>query len=308
MTGATDLVARRQRPEGASREGASPPCFFERKPSYFLHNARPAIVSRVARRRMIRRNVSAPMDDVSSPRREPILNVPPVMVALLAVLGLVHAVRGFLLSDESELDFLLLFAFIPARYDATLIALPGGLAAEVVDLRDLCADPWRSDASRPQCGLAARFRHAAGAPVRAAAVSRLLRRHRDRGRARASVHPCRSIAADGRRLGDDFRRHGGSDAICLSAAAGRCAGARPTTRLSDPGAAAVGGVARPARAGFSRRSGSGSICCSASGRCRSPASEQQVAWQAHVGGFVAGLVLFGWFDPSQREQVPTQPQ
>jgi membrane associated rhomboid family serine protease len=25
--------------------------------------------------------------------------------------------------------------------------------------------------------------------------------------------------------------------------------------------------------------------------------EQAVAWQAHVGGFLAGLFLFGWFDP-----------
>ncbi len=24
---------------------------------------------------------------------------------------------------------------------------------------------------------------------------------------------------------------------------------------------------------------------------------QMVAWQAHIGGFVAGLLLFSWFDP-----------
>jgi membrane associated rhomboid family serine protease len=28
-----------------------------------------------------------------------------------------------------------------------------------------------------------------------------------------------------------------------------------------------------------------------------PGLEQAVAWQAHIGGFVAGLVLFAWFDP-----------
>ncbi len=27
---------------------------------------------------------------------------------------------------------------------------------------------------------------------------------------------------------------------------------------------------------------------------------QPIAWQAHVGGFVAGLALFGWFDPVRR--------
>jgi membrane associated rhomboid family serine protease len=26
-------------------------------------------------------------------------------------------------------------------------------------------------------------------------------------------------------------------------------------------------------------------------------SDQTVAWQAHVGGFLAGLLLFSWFDP-----------
>ena len=30
-------------------------------------------------------------------------------------------------------------------------------------------------------------------------------------------------------------------------------------------------------------------------------SDAPVAWQAHVGGFVAGLLLFPWFDPAQPE-------
>ena len=28
-----------------------------------------------------------------------------------------------------------------------------------------------------------------------------------------------------------------------------------------------------------------------------PGVEQSIAWQAHIGGFLAGLVLFSWFDP-----------
>ena len=27
-------------------------------------------------------------------------------------------------------------------------------------------------------------------------------------------------------------------------------------------------------------------------------SDQVVAWQAHIGGFLAGLLLFSWFDPA----------
>ena len=50
------------------------------------------------------------------------------------MLALVHAVRTLLLSDDQNVEFLLTFAFIPARYDASMVpggALPGGFGAEV---------------------------------------------------------------------------------------------------------------------------------------------------------------------------------
>jgi membrane associated rhomboid family serine protease len=28
-------------------------------------------------------------------------------------------------------------------------------------------------------------------------------------------------------------------------------------------------------------------------------NDQPVAWQAHIGGFLAGLLLFSWFDPAR---------
>jgi membrane associated rhomboid family serine protease len=31
--------------------------------------------------------------------------------------------------------------------------------------------------------------------------------------------------------------------------------------------------------------------------------ERSIAWQAHIGGFLAGLLLFSWFD-----QAPSDPQ
>lgn len=49
--------------------------------------------------------------------REPIFNAPAVVTAMLAVFVVIHGVR-FFLSDETDLDVLLRFAFIPARYDA----------------------------------------------------------------------------------------------------------------------------------------------------------------------------------------------
>src|SRR5262245_46076126 len=68
------------------------------------------------------------------PRRERMLNVPAVVVWLLAVLVIVHAVIMLLLTPEQTTEFLLLFAFIPARYDASVlpdVAWPGGWAADI---------------------------------------------------------------------------------------------------------------------------------------------------------------------------------
>lgn len=65
---------------------------------------------------------------------EPMFNIPAVVLAILAVLGGIHAIRVFLLTAEQDLDLLLLFAFIPARYDTALLlegALPGGFGAQI---------------------------------------------------------------------------------------------------------------------------------------------------------------------------------
>src|SRR5262244_2105791 len=68
------------------------------------------------------------------PRRERMLNVPAVVVALLVVLGIIQALLMLVLTAEQTTEFLLLFAFIPARYDASVlpdVACPGGLAADI---------------------------------------------------------------------------------------------------------------------------------------------------------------------------------
>jgi hypothetical protein len=65
---------------------------------------------------------------------EPIFNVPAAVVATVAVLVLVHAVRGLLLSDRQDVEFVLTFGFIPARYGGEAVlggALPGGFAADL---------------------------------------------------------------------------------------------------------------------------------------------------------------------------------
>ena len=65
--------------------------------------------------------------------REPIFNVPAAIVATVAVLVLVHLVRIFVLTDKEDVDFVLAFGFIPARYgsESAIGSLPGGFAADL---------------------------------------------------------------------------------------------------------------------------------------------------------------------------------
>src|SRR5262249_59280983 len=71
---------------------------------------------------------------IDPPRRERMLNVPAAIVVLLAVLVLVQLLLMFVLTAEQTTEFLLLFAFIPARYDFSVlsdVAWPGGWAADI---------------------------------------------------------------------------------------------------------------------------------------------------------------------------------
>jgi membrane associated rhomboid family serine protease len=67
------------------------------------------------------------------PARERIFNVPMVVLSLLAAMGFIHGLMTFVLSVEQSSDFLVLFAFIPARYDVKLLSelwwVPGWGAA-----------------------------------------------------------------------------------------------------------------------------------------------------------------------------------
>jgi membrane associated rhomboid family serine protease len=63
---------------------------------------------------------------------QPILNLPPVVAAISAALVFVHVVRSVVDSD-TDLQILTWLAFVPARYDSALserLPLPGGEAAD----------------------------------------------------------------------------------------------------------------------------------------------------------------------------------
>jgi len=54
---------------------------------------------------------------------EPVFNVPAVVLAIIAVFVLVRAGEELLLTSEEDVAFLYYFAFVPARYDGSLLIL-----------------------------------------------------------------------------------------------------------------------------------------------------------------------------------------
>src|SRR5688572_9334713 len=65
---------------------------------------------------------------------EPIFNVPTVVAATIVVMECVRLWRVWVSTVEQDVVLMLLFSFIPARKDATLLthgAVPGGFGAEI---------------------------------------------------------------------------------------------------------------------------------------------------------------------------------
>ena len=235
-------------------------------------------------------------------RREPVFNLPPVIVALSAILIAVHVARQFL-SQESDLNVLLWTAFLPARYSHVPVLnglMPGGLAADIwtfVTYSFLHGDwihlgvnliwflafgsavAWRFGAPRflAFCAVTA----AAGAAVHllfhfgdiaplvgaSAAIS---------GAMAAAV---RFAFEAGGPLG--AWRNSGPEAFRVPASP-LLASLRNTQVL------VFLGVWFALNLLFGLTSAMTNL------------SEGSVAWQAHVGGFLAGLLLFPLFDPIRR--------
>jgi membrane associated rhomboid family serine protease len=228
------------------------------------------------------------------------LNVPPVVAATLLVMAIVHAVRVLLLSPRANVEFLLLFAFIPARYDATVLAqgaVPGGFAADVwtfVTYAFIHGDITH-------IGLNAVWLLAFGTPVaRRFGAFRFLVFFAVTAAAGAALHLVTHP-------GELAPMVGASAAISgYMAAAIRFVfqGGGPLELWRTPDnqayrvpAAPLTAVFKDARIlaflavwfGLNILFGVGTLAISD--------GEAPIAWQAHVGGFLAGLLLFAAFDP-----------
>jgi membrane associated rhomboid family serine protease len=237
-------------------------------------------------------------------KREPLFNIPPVIIAILVLLALIHGVRTLLLSDDQNIEVLLSFAFIPARYDTSVLlggALPGGFGADIWTFvtYSLIHSDWT------HFGVNAVWLLPFGSAVaRRFGTMRFLAFFAVTAAAGAGLHLATHAGAQ-------FPMIGASAAISgAMAAAMRFAfqrgGPLNMMRGEDEQAYRVPaipltGVLSDARVliflgvwfGINILFGLGSLPITG--------SDQPIAWQAHIGGFLAGLLLFSWFDPPARD-------
>ncbi|MGC1780363.1 MAG: rhomboid family intramembrane serine protease [Xanthobacteraceae bacterium] len=255
-----------------------------------------------------------PQSEVSQPevlepkRREPIFNVPLAIVATVAVLVLVHAFRMLVLSDQQDVEFLLAFAFIPARYgvDASLAgAFPGGFAADLwtfftyafihADLMHLGLNlAWLIPFGTALARRFGTWRYVVFMLVMAAfgALTHLITHLGElEPMIGASAAISGAMAAAMRFIfqpdGPLARWREGSDASYRVPAASLAATLRDPRFL----------LFLVAWLGLNALFGLGNVSFGME-------PGQTIAWQAHVGGFFAGLLLFDIFDPVRSPGAP----
>jgi membrane associated rhomboid family serine protease len=234
------------------------------------------------------------------PEREPIFNAPAVVGWTLAALAAIHVVRQFLTPTEDG-QILLLFAFIPARYGLSPFGgVPGGLAADI----------WTFVT---YAGLHASFTHlivngvwllAFGSPVAwRFGGARFLLFAAVTAAAGAAAHLASHPGAAVPLVGASAAISGlTAAAIRFVFHAGGPLGLlrrRGAAAFSQPAVPLVVALRTPAVLlfvavwfGINLLYGVGSSGLTPVGA--------EIAWQAHIGGFVAGLLLFPLFDPVRR--------
>jgi membrane associated rhomboid family serine protease len=236
-------------------------------------------------------------------RHQPILNVPSVVVVLLALLGIVHAVREWLLTPDVDRVLVWSLAFVPARYDAGALTddiLPGGPGAELWSFFTyalLHADwmhlgfnaVWLLAFASPvarRCG-APRFLMFFAVTIAAGALGYLLAHA---GALAPMVGASAGISGMmGAAARFAFEPGGSLDIWRRNRTNADLVPAAPLfVALRNPRVLTFVGV----WFGLNLLFGLGSVSLVTG-------DNQSVAWEAHVGGFLAGLLLFSLFDPAR---------
>lgn len=245
-------------------------------------------------------------DNNNIPAREPIFNIPTIVLLAAGLMAAIHVIRAYVLTDDQDLQVLIWFAFIPARYLAD-------------------ADPLLRDPSLAQVWtfvsyalLHGDFTHLLVNLFWMAAFGSALARRFEATRFVLYSLVC-AIAGVALHLiffwGEMVPVVGASAAISGHMAAiarfGFSPGGPMTRSIRISGqdgwkvpALSIVGTLLNRRAllflgvwfavNFLFGIAGGSLL----------GDGTQIAWQAHVGGFVAGLLLFELFDPVSSTAVP----
>ncbi|MFG1189312.1 rhomboid family intramembrane serine protease [Xanthobacter flavus] len=234
--------------------------------------------------------------------REPVFNVPGAVAVLTLGLVLIHAVRVLLLSEDADIELLTYFAFIPARYSLpdTMFYLPGGIGPKLWTVVTYAL-------------LHANWMHLIVNLVWLLAFGTPVARRFGSGR---FVLFCVVTAAAG--AGAHYLANPDAIAPLIGASAAISGTMAAAVRF----AFAPGGALSSYRTIFSDHQPAGSLKENFSDKrvlifvgawfafnllfafgVSLPGTEgAEVAWQAHIGGFVAGLLLFPLFDPIPRRR------
>lgn len=238
-------------------------------------------------------------------QREPILNVPRVLVALIAAFVVVHIGREWILSPEDEDAVDRLFAFNPMRYAPTLLPggdLPGGWPAGIwsfvsyafihaswthLGVNAIWFLPFGSAVARRFGSF--RFLLFFAATAAGGALAHLFTHGgQDVWVVGASGSVAGMMAAAMRfafQRGGPLSLWGGHDDAAYRVPAIPLSGVLHDTRIL---------IFLIVWFAINLLFGLMSLPLGA--------TDQPVAWEAHVGGFLVGLLLFGMFDPPPRPE------
>lgn len=235
---------------------------------------------------------------------EPVFNVPAVLLTLIGSFVVIHVGREYFLSEDADLEVLLRFAFIPARYDAAFNpdgTFPGGFGAKIwtfvtyaflhgdfmhLGVNTIWLLPFGTAVAR-RFGTV-RFLVLFAVTAAGGALAHFL------------THP-----------GQIYPMIGASGAVSgMMAAALRFAFQRggPIERWRRPDPQSYFIPAAPIFVALRNPTvlifllvWFGMNFIFGITPTIGPGAGQEVAWQAHVGGFLAGLLLFPLFDPVRAE-------
>jgi membrane associated rhomboid family serine protease len=236
----------------------------------------------------------------SDPRRQPVFNLPPAVILLLALILGIHLIRVAFLNSQTDLEVVFTFAFIPARVmdpAAYAAVVPGGEGAAVwsfLTYAFLHAD-WG------HVGINSIWLAAFGSPLAwRVGTARFLRVSAAGAIGGSVLHLLTNIGDQGPMVGASaaISAHmAGASRFVFTTGIPFGGFNRAPPEVYRRPAAPLTQVLRDRRVLIFLVTWFGiNILFGLAGQSGGLTSGA-IAWQAHIGGFLVGLILFPLFDP-----------